>query len=479
MNKLLEYGLYLFNWVNTFVIFYICFVCLFYLVLFLISTGKLKREEGLHKVEAFTQIHGSDFAPPISILVPAYNEEVGIVGSVKSLMTHQQYPNYEIIVINDGSKDSTVEKMIHEFNMIEIKKKVIRRRNQIQTQPIQGIYKSQVYSNLLLIDKLNGGKSDALNAGINLSKYPYFVSLDGDTVLEKDAFLKVMKPIIEDKDHEIIAAGGSVAIANGCKIKGGELEKMELSRKPLVVMQVIEYLRAFLMGRIGLSQGNLLLIVSGAFGVFRTDRVVEAGGYKVGTVGEDMELVVRLHRLIKEKKWNARIFYVPDPVCYTEAPEDLTILKRQRTRWHRGLFESLWNHRTMILNPRYGGIGMIAMPYFLFVELLGPAIELIGYLFIVLGFSLGKIYWQSACILFLLMFAYGSFLSMGAVLLEEWSLRRYNKPLELTRLFFYALAESFWYRPLMTIWRFQGLVEAIRGKKHSWGEMTRKGVSEE
>lgn len=478
MNELWAFGLKMFELVNMVVIFYILFICLFYLVLFFISSNQLKREAGLHKTEAYSRIYSSDFAPPLSILVPAYNEVAGIVGSVESLIMNQEYPHYEIIVINDGSKDSTLSKMIDRFQMVELKKKVVRRRNHIETKPVRGVFQSRIYSKLLLIDKENGGKSDALNAGINLSKYPYFVSLDGDTVLEKDAFLKVMKPIVENSEQEIIAAGGSVAIANGCRIEKGTLIEMELSQNPLVVMQVIEYLRAFLMGRIGLSQKNLLLIISGAFGVFKTERVVEAGGYKVGTVGEDMELIVRLHRLIKENHWPARIVYIPDPVCYTEAPEDLKILKRQRTRWHRGLFESLWNHRKMMLNPRYGGIGMVAMPYFLFVELLGPVIELIGYLCVILGFSLGAVYWPSAAILFIVMLAYGSFLSMGAVLLDEWSLKRYSKPSEFTLLFCYAFVESFWYRPLMTIWRFQGLIEAIRGKKHNWGEMTRKGVSQ-
>ncbi|HZG72341.1 MAG TPA: glycosyltransferase family 2 protein, partial [Chondromyces sp.] len=277
----------------------------------------------------------------------------------------------------------------------------------------------------------------------------------------------------------IIASGGTVAIANDCPIERGELkpEDIVLSRKPLVVMQVIEYMRAFLLGRIGLSQYNLLLIISGAFGVFKTDWVVRAGGYKTDTVGEDMELVVRLHRMIREEKSKARIIYTPDPVCYTEAPEELSILHRQRTRWHRGTFESLWNHHNMIFNPRYGGVGLVSMPYFLFVELLGTVIELVGYLAIIFGVFFGGIYIKFALLLFILMLLYGSFLSMGAVLLEEWLTKRYQKPEELTRLMLFALSEAFWYRPIMTIWRFQGLIQAIRGKKHGWGEMTRKGVS--
>ncbi len=190
-----------------------------------------------------------------------------------------------------------------------------------------------------------------------------------------------MKPILES-NGEVIASGGSIRIANGCKIQNGDILQVGLSEKPLVIMQTIEYLRAFLMGRIGLSRHNLLLIVSGAFGVFSKSWVLEAGGYKKDTVGEDMELVVRLHRLIKEKKLKKKIVYIPDPVCWTEVPEEMTYLRRQRRRWHQGLFESLWAHKPMLANPKYGTLGFIALPYFWLVEFLGPIVECTGYLYI-------------------------------------------------------------------------------------------------
>ncbi len=480
MHSLSEWGNVFFLAMNLVVIVFILFVFAFYLALFLISAKKLNKERGLDSILYYQSLETSAHTLPLSIIVPAYNEEAGIVGSVRSLVGGMQYPLYEVIVVNDGSKDQTLNKMIEEFSMAEMNRKVIHRKGSLGSKTVKAVYQSAIYPNLFLIDKDNGGKADALNAGINLSKYPYFVSLDGDTVLDYSAFIRIIKPILEaSPGEEIIASGGTVAIANDCHIERGELkaEDIVLSRKPVVIMQVIEYMRAFLLGRIGLSQYNLLLIISGAFGVFKTDWVVRAGGYKVDTVGEDMELVVRLHRMIREEKSKARIVYTPDPVCYTEAPEELKILHRQRTRWHRGTFESLWAHRKMMLNPRYGGIGMISMPYFLFVELLGPVIELLGYLAVIIGFILGGVYIKFALLLFILTFLYGSFLSIGAVLLEEWLIKRYPKPRDLTRLMLYALSESFWYRPIMTIWRFQGLIQAIRGKKHGWGEMTRKGVS--
>ncbi|MBW7476689.1 glycosyltransferase [Paenibacillus oenotherae] len=473
-GKTLDLLIALFHGITLLITIYVVGVTLLYLALLLISFKKLYKEKGLKNIQ-YDNVLNESITPPLSIIVPAYNEEANIVWSVRSLLGIN-YKVYEIVVVNDGSRDETVQRMISEFQMVEIEHKVLLSLK--DTKPIRSVYRSARYSNLVLVDKENGGKADALNAGINISKHPYFVSLDGDTVLDPNAFIKVMKPIIDAKPgEEIIATGGSVGIANGSYVDSGFLgeQNVALSRNPIVVMQVIEYLRAFLMGRIGLSRYNLLLIVSGAFGVFKKDWVVKAGGYEVGTIGEDMELVVRLHAMIREEKSKARIVYVPDPVCWTEAPENFKILKRQRTRWHRGLFESLWRHKRMIFNPKYGRIGLVAMPYFTVVELLGPIIEFFGYVLVAAGLFMGTLSIKIALLLALAMLSYGMILSMGAVLLEEWSWNRYRKVSDLVRLFFYAFTESLWYRPIAAYWRLIGLIEAIRGKRHQWGEMTRKG----
>ncbi len=456
---------------------YVVVVSLVYVVLFFVAAGKLNREKDVNESQ-YDQVLQEELAPPLSIIVPAYNEELNIVWSVRSLLGIN-YKQFEVVVVNDGSKDKTAQQLIDEFDMVEVKSRVRWSGLGKETKPIRGIYRSLQHSNLVLVDKENGGKADALNVGINVCQYPYFASLDGDTVLDQDAFVKVMKPIMDaGPNEEIVATGGSVGIANGSYVDSGYLSRdsVRLSHKPLVIMQVIEYLRAFLMGRIGLSHHNLLLIVSGAFGIFKKSWVIEVGGYEVNTIGEDMELVVRLHRRIQEKNSKAQIVYVPDPVCWTEAPEQAKILRRQRTRWHRGLFESLWKNRKMMLNPRYGKIGMISMPYFLFVELLGPVVELIGIVTVVVGLFLNTIDIRITLILALVMLLYGSILSMGAVLFEEWCFKRYNRVSDLTRLFLYALSETFWYRPMMTLWRFEGLLGIVARKKHSWGDMARGGV---
>ncbi|MBM6617645.1 glycosyltransferase family 2 protein [Bacillus suaedaesalsae] len=456
-----------------FIVFYMAFVIIFYSAMLLISFVHLRTQYQLDESEPYGDLLNVSYTKPISILVPAYNESAGIYGSIRSLLSIE-YPEFEVIVINDGSKDDTLEKMISRFDMVKINRVV---QTKLDTKDIKGVYQSTIYNHLFLIDKINGGKADSLNAGINMSAYPYFCSLDGDSVLERDAFLKVMKPII-DSNGEVIASGGSIRIANGCTIESGEIVKIGLSTKPLVVMQVIEYLRAFLMGRIGMSRHNLLLIVSGAFGVFSKNWVIDAGGYNHKTVGEDMELVVRLHRLIKERKENKKIVYVADPVCWTEAPEDFKFLRRQRTRWHRGLFESLWAHKKLMFNPKYGSIGFISMPYFLFIEFLGPVIELIGLIIMVISIFIGGIYFEFAILLFLMSILYGSVFSMMAVLLEEWSLRKFPKVMDIVRLVFFSLTETLWYRPLTVLWRCEGIWHILI-RKRGWGEMIRKGVSNE
>lgn len=460
------------NYFAYFILAYMVIVISFYAVVMVISVFQLRKEYQLDRDQSFGDYMEDIYTRPVSIIVPAYNEEAGIVQSVRSLLSIN-YPSFEVIVVNDGSKDGTLQKMIDQYEMQEVQKVV---RKQVDCKPIKKIYQSALLPSLYLIDKENGGKADALNAGLNISHYPYICSLDGDSVLERDAFLKVMKPII-DSNEEVIASGGSIRIANGCDIQNGNMIKIGLSNHPLVIMQVIEYLRAFLMGRIGLSRHNLLLIISGAFGVFSKHWVVEAGGYKTDTVGEDMELVVRIHRLIKEKGMNKRIVYVPDPVCWTEVPEDITFLRRQRRRWHRGLFESLWTHRKLTLNPKYGPIGMISFPYFWIVEFLGPIVELSGYLYIIVSLFMGGIYIEFAILIFLLSCLYGSLFSTLAILLEEWSLRKYPKVSHLLKLFLYSLTETIWYRPLTVFWRCQGIWQMLRGEK-GWGEMKRKGVSQ-
>ncbi len=453
------------------IIAYMLFSSLSYVGLFLLAFRKVKKEDNLDQKESTEDLLKNQTTYPVSILVPAYNEEIGVVSTVRSLLA-LEYPKKEVIVIDDGSKDDTAARMIEAFKMTKIPFAV---RTHIQTAEVEAIYQSATFPFIRLIQKANGGKADALNAGINLSKFPYFCAIDGDSILENDGLVKTMKPIIES-DGQIIATGGSVRIANGSTISRSKVEKIDLPKQPLVLMQIVEYFRAFLIGRLALSQLNILLIVSGAFGVFNKERVIQAGGYNKHTVGEDMELVVRLHRLLKEEKSDQRIEYIPDPVCWTEAPESLEVLRSQRLRWQRGLFETLWTHKKMMLNPRYGAIGLFSMPYFLMVELLGAVFEFFGYAIIFGGLFFSLVDPNVALVLFIVTIFYGSFISALAVLLEEMTLHKYPKVSHLVRLYLWALTEAFWYRPLVVLWRIQGIFISFQ-KKANWGDMKRKGIS--
>lgn len=433
------------------------------------SRKRLRLDKFISNEESLEAI----YSKPVSIIVPAYNEERGIVGTVHSLLT-LQYPQFEIVIVNDGSIDETLNIIIQQFKMEPVQRTI---KKDLETKEINGIYESTLHPNIVLIDKLNGGKADALNAGINASKYPYFCSIDGDSILDHTSLLRVMKPIIASND-DVIAAGGSVRIANGSDVQLGTVVNSTIPNNPFVIMQMIEYFRAFYMGRIALSKFNLVLIISGAFSVFSKKWVVKAGGYSVNTIGEDMELVVKLHRYILEHDLKKRIEFVPDPVCWTEAPENIKDLRTQRRRWHQGLLGSLALHKRMTFNPKYKRIGLISVPYFWIVEFFGPVIELLGYLYILISFMVGNIYWESALIMTALFLIYSSFLSMFAILLESWSLNTYPRIRDIIKLMVFSLTEAFWFRPLTLLFRIEGIWYYLR-KRNDWGHLKRKGLSSE
>jgi cellulose synthase/poly-beta-1,6-N-acetylglucosamine synthase-like glycosyltransferase len=414
----------------------------------------------------------SEFATPISVIAPAFNEGPTIVANVHSLL-RLEYSRFEVIVVNDGSTDKTLELLTEEFSLRKSKRLYVPA---LSTRKVRGIYVSTrpEWSDLIVVDKENGGKADALNAGINVSRNPLYCAIDADSVLERDALLKVAKPFLED--HRVVAAGGIVRVANDCVVERGRLKQARVPRGNLPVFQIVEYLRAFLTGRMGWSRLNCLLIISGAFGLFRKNVVVACGGYSTRTVGEDMELVVRMHRYLLERKRNYRMVFVPDPVCWTEAPSSLRVLGRQRNRWQRGLMETLLRHRDMVLEPRYGRIGLLAMPYFVLYELLAPVVEFIGFLLIPVITILGRLNLEMLLTLFLVSLVYGVLLSLGAVLLEEISFHRYPSPRDLWRLMIFAVLENFGYRQLSVWWRIKGMIDHLRGVK-SWGAMQRVGFT--
>ncbi|HEX6309296.1 MAG TPA: glycosyltransferase [Longimicrobiales bacterium] len=408
-------------------------------------------------------------APPVTILVPAYNEAANCLDALRSLLD-LDYPSYEIIFVNDGSTDATMSLLMREY---ALQPGVRSRTSSLGKGAVRGIYQSATHPALWVIDKENGGKSDALNVALDHCHTPLFCSLDADTALEKDALARLCRSFLENGD--VVAAGGIVRVANGSTFRSGHVRDVRLPRSPLAQLQVVEYLRAFLAGRMGWSSGGVLLIVSGAFGMFRRDVVVAAGGYSVRSVGEDMELIVRLHRHLRERKRPYEIRFVPDPVAWTEVPESLRVLTRQRDRWQRGLMQSLAAHRVMLMNPKYGRIGMIAYPYFWFMEGFGPGVEVLGYLAFTVAFIFGWVATEFVVAFLLLSIFAGIALSLAAIALEELSFRRYTGGRDFGRLLVLSVIENFGYRQYLAFARFKGLIMAMLGRRN-WGAMEKKGV---
>lgn len=412
----------------------------------------------------------SPLTPPVTIILPAYNEEAGVVESVRSALA-LRYPDFEVVVVNDGSTDGTLAVLQEAFSLVPVRKAI---RTALAYGEIRATYHSRTDPNLVVVDKVNGGKADALNCGASIAHCAYLCAIDADTLLEENALIRVMKPILDDP-ATVIATGGIVRIANGCRIEHGRVTQIALPKSRLATMQVMEYLRAFLIGRVGWSSIASLLIISGAFGVFRRSDVEAAGGWYTETVGEDMELVCRLHRAALERKRPYKIVFVAEPVCWTEAPSTFRMLSRQRRRWQRGLAETIWRHRRMIANPRYGLLGVWGMTYFALFEFAGPIVEFLGYITVVVAFALGVLSFPVFVAFMFIAIGLGIILSVAALALEELGFRRYPSKRALGRLLLYAIGENLGYRQLVSAWRTVAFLDLARGHR-SWGEMTRQGL---
>lgn len=443
-----------------------------YLVMLVIALKTSARHQRTLESHHLDWMKESPMAPPITVIVPAHNEESSIRVAVQNFL-HLDYPQLELIVVNDGSEDRTFEELRQEFRLRLVRVVYVA---ETRSAPVRGLYRSDVDPRLLVVDKDPGGsKADAVNAGLNAATSPYVCVVDADSVLERDALLRIMVPVLENPKR-VVAVGGIIRVLNGSEIEGGQLQRVRLPRKSIEVVQVIEYLRAFLIGREAWAQGNMLTIISGAFGVFRTDLLRAVGGYRSRSIGEDFDLVVRLHRHLLENKADYEIRFVPDPMCWTEAPSDLKSLGRQRARWQKGLLDVLWLNRDMLFRPRYGRIGCFALPYLWLFELSAPVVETVGIATILLAACLGALSSQFFLQFLLFGFAFATVISIGSVLQEEITYKRYNDWNDVARLLSFCFLEHFPYRQLHMIWRLQGLWQYLRGD-HEWKQVKRRGLA--
>jgi len=446
-----------------------------YFVLSLISIVAIVSYMRKNSFTSYNKIETSPIVPSISLIAPAYNEELNICENIRSLLSIH-YANIEIIIVNDGSIDQSLQKMIDEYELVPVN---IFYDEKIKSKEIRNIYKSKNndLNKLTVIDKVNGGKADALNAGINYSKNELIACIDVDCVLAEDALIKMVKPFLESTNKKIIAVGGSVRIANDCKIIKGKLIRTHLSKKILPKIQILEYIRAFLLGRMGWGHLEGLLLISGAFGLFDKKTVIDCGGYNTKTVGEDMELVVRMRRYMYDKKIPYSAVYIPDPLCWTEVPDNYKTIINQRNRWTRGTIETLWIHRKLFFNPKYKILGMVSFPFWFFFEWLAPIVEFIGIIYVLFLMYFGMFYYEFSLILLLAVYSFAVLYSAMAILIEELTYHQYFKISSILKLFAASLIEPIIYHPVITFAAVQGNFDKFFRRKNGWGKMKRKGFN--
>ncbi|ACU59745.1 glycosyltransferase family 2 protein [Chitinophaga pinensis] len=437
----------------------------------MISVRAYARKDKFHQENILLS---SPLAPGITVLAPAFNEGLTIIFNVRSLLT-LNYPLYEIIIVNDGSTDNSLEQMIDEFELVPVE---FAYNAKIQTKPVRKIYKSTnpAYAKLMVIDKVNGkSKADAVNAGINAALYDHFVCTDVDCILDKNTLLELIKPVMQEEKKRVIATGATLRIANSCEFDQGVMTRMRPPSQLLPRFQEVEYIRAFVLGKMGWSLLNCVPNVSGGLGLFDKEIAIRSGGYDHSSFGEDMELMTRMCRYAKDNKIDYAIRYIPKTLCWTEAPASVKIFNRQRTRWARGLAQLMYAHFGMFFNPRYGKMGLIIFPYNFFFELLAPIIEFTGIIYYIVMACLGLINWPTALLLLVFVYTYSVMITTIAILWDQLTFRYYKTWKEVALLCTTPFLEFFLYHPLIVIFALRGYYYFLTGKKSTWGNMQRRG----
>ena len=457
------------NFLSTGILIYGAILATTYIILSIISAIETNHYLKKNSFVNYTKILASPFAPTISIIAPAYNESLTIIENVRSLLSIQ-YVNYEVLLINDGSTDDSLEKLIEAYALTKVNYTI---NQKLPTEKIRAVYKSAKpsFTRLLVIDKENGGKADALNAGLNISENNLVACIDVDCILEPDALLKMVKPFLEnEKEEKVIAAGGVIRVANSCVVKDGKLIEVKMPENFLAKSQVLEYMRTFLLGRMAWSKLNGLLLVSGALGLFDRKIMIAAGGYNK-IVGEDIELVTRIRKYMTENEEKYKVVYIPDPLCWTEVPETYKVLGRQRNRWTRGMIETLIIHKNLFFNPSYGMLGIISYPYWFFYEWLAPIVEFLAILFFVVLIYFNRINWEYFILLTTAVYSFAILFSALSILSEELTYHQYSKKRVLFKLLFFVLLEPFIFHPYVMWSSIKGNFNFIFNKnKKNWGE---------
>ncbi len=422
------------------------------------------------------QFMGSKLSPGVTVVAAMYNEEVGIRIATQSMLS-LHYPRHEVVIVDDGSTDKGFEVLREAFDLVRTDRP-IPPDLPVREQPTGVFVPANGRTRLTVVRKANSCRADSINVGINYAREDLVVFIDSDSLLEPEALLAVTKPFADDP-RRVVAAGGVIRAVNGCTVRGGRVVDVRMPQRMLPRIQVVEYLRAFHLGRSGWSRLGALILISGAFGVFRRDVLVEVGGLDPDSIGEDFELVMRVHRHMRRLKRPYRVEFITEPVCWTEVPITLPVLARQRRRWHRGLWETLWAYRGMLCNPRYGRVGLIALPFYWLFELFAPLLELGGLLLVVLGWLLGVVDTSYLLLFTAVAYIFGMLVTLCAMTVEEYSFHRYGRWRDLWITVGAAVMENVGYRQATAVWRLQGWAASLAGRKQTWGVMTRTGFGDE
>jgi len=440
----------------------------------LLSDRAVKRnKKRAHFLQVNDIVSATDI-PSVTLVAPAYNEGKTIVENVKSLLAIQ-YPFYDLLIVNDGSTDNTMQLLIDKYDLEPFD--TTFSTQPIPTATVNRIFKSRKaqYKQLTVIDKNNGGKADAINAGINFAASELILCTDADCIIEQDALLKMVRPYLEESDQEIIACGGAIGIANDSVISNGTIKELRLPNDMIPMIQVVEYIRAFLIGRMGWGEINGLMLVSGAFGMYPRNRLIDVGGYDAKTVGEDFDLCIKLRVHMEQIKKPYKVVYVPETLCWTEAPPDYDIFIKQRDRWARGLIETLFIHKKLFLNPKYRNVGLFFIPYWFFFEFGAPIVEFLGLISLIVFGIFGLINWTTALLLLFSVYLFGCIFSTVAIFFYVKSFKHYSTSKQVTELLLAAYLEPFLYHPVLVYAQIKGYYKILFNIKSGWGVMKRRG----
>jgi cellulose synthase/poly-beta-1,6-N-acetylglucosamine synthase-like glycosyltransferase len=454
---------------------YCCAIYTIYAMLTLFSYLSIVANMRRNRIREKLVMIQSPLSPGISIITGAFNEELNIIHNVRSLL-NMNYPLFEVIIVNDGSTDKTLEKLIQEFELTEV---TFAYHYFIHSAEVQRIFKSEnpACSNLLVIDKANGGcKADAINAGINASSYPYFLNTDVDCILDNDTLIQLIQPFVDD-EKRVIATGATLRMVNSCIVDSGVLAEAKVPRQLLPAFQEIEYIRSFVLGKMGWNLINGIPNVSGGLGMFDKEIVIKAGGYDPSSFGEDMDMLMRMSKYMLDTKQEYAIRYIPQSLCWTEGPSTLKVFKRQRVRWGRGLYQIFSTYYKLMFNPKYKMLGWVVLPYNFIFELCAPLVEFLGIICYIYLIASDLINWPFALVLLLFVYSFSIFITLLAILWDQLVIRRYRVK-EVLKLCLFVFIEPIIYHPMVMIFALMGYINQFFKAKSHWGHMERKGFTQ-